>query len=259
MFNFNFSQFKNFKVKDVGGQFLFFFVLYLVLLVKSTGSYFSANHNLILSIYSILFGFYILSRFLFSYLYSNKNYDRNYEPSVTFVVPAKNEEDNIAETIRRFRMADYPKEKMEVIAINDGSTDGTLEQMLLIKKECENYGLAVQVLDWQVNRGKRAGMAEGVKLAKNEIIVFVDSDSFIDEKCVRELVKYFVNPKLGAVSGHTDVYNKDQNMLTRMQALRYFVAFKIYKSAESIFGTVTCCPGCCSAYRREYILPIIDE
>jgi hyaluronan synthase len=101
-------------------------------------------------------------------------------------------------------------------------------------------------------------MAEGIKRAKNDIIIFIDSDSFIDRDCVKHLVKYFMNPEIGAVSGHTDVYNIDTNLLTRMQAVRYYIAFSIYKASESVFGNVTCCPGCCSAYRRAYLTDFVD-
>jgi hyaluronan synthase len=75
---------------------------------------------------------------------------------------------------------------------------------------------------------------------------------------VKHLTKYFADPEVGAVSGHTDVYNKETNILTRMQAIRYYISFKVYKAAESVFGTVTCCPGCCSAYRRSYLMEFID-
>ncbi len=237
---------------------MFFVVIYLILLIKVTSNYY-VNHSLFFTIYSVLIGLYILSRFLLSYFYKIENYDESYEPTVSFVVPAKDEEDNIAETIRRFSQVNYPKEKIEVITVNDGSTDNTLKEMLSIKEECEKKGVHVEVVDWKINRGKRDGMAEGVRMAKNEIIIFIDSDSFIDPDCVRHLVKYFSNPRIGAVSGHTDVHNVNDNMLTRMQALRYYVAFKIYKAAESIFGSVTCCPGCCSAYRKSYIDPILDS
>lgn len=246
-------------MEDWGGYFLFFVVLYLIFLIKVTSHYY-IGHHFFFVLYSILIGVYILSRFLLAYFYSPKiAYDKAYEPTVTFVVPAKNEEDNIAETIRRFSEVSYPREKIEVIMINDGSTDNTLEQMYLIQKECVDKGMSVEVIDWKVNRGKRDGMAEGVRRAKNEIIIFIDSDSFIDPNCVHHLVKYFSNPRVGAVSGHTDVYNRDTNLLTKMQSLRYYVAFRIYKAAESIFGNVTCCPGCCSAYRREYIVPVLDS
>ncbi len=76
---------------------------------------------------------------------------------------------------------------------------------------------------------------------------------------MKHLVKYFADPNVGAVSGHTDVHNRNTNILTQMQAVRYYVAFTIYKAAESIFGNVTCCPGCCSAYRREYLIEFVDE
>src|SRR5262249_39676635 len=62
----------------------------------------------------------------------------------------------------------------------------------------------------------------------------------------------------GAICGHADVLNVRATWLTKMQAVRYFVAFRVVKAAESIFGTVTCCSGCFSAYRREAILPHLD-
>lgn len=247
------------KIDDWGGWFLFFLFLYLIFFIKLTSNYGDADQSAFFTVYSILIGVYILSRFLFAYFHKSVKPDPTYEPTVTFVVPAKNEEDNIAETIRRFRMVNYPKTKIEVIAVNDGSTDGTLEEMLKAKRECATHGVRVTVVDWKQNRGKRAGMAEGVSRAKHDIIIFIDSDSFVEADCVRHLVKYFSSPQIGAVSGHTDVYNKNSNMLTRMQSLRYYVSFHVYKAAESVFGTVTCCPGCCSAYRKAYIRPIIDE
>lgn len=242
---------------DLGGYFLFFALLYIISVIKLGGHY-DFRHSFLYSLYSFLVGTYILSRFILAYFHKSIPYDDSYQPSVTFVVPSKNEEDNIAETIRCFARANYPKEKMEVIAINDGSTDGTLREMLKAKEECLAQGVSAEVIDWQVNRGKREGMAEGVSRAKNEIIIFIDSDSFIHPDCVKHLVKYFHQPNVGAVSGHTDVHNRDTNLLTKMQALRYYIAFKIYKAAESIFGIVTCCPGCCSAYRRSYIVPILE-
>ncbi len=251
------NKFLKFK-GDFGSIFLLFLILYTITLIKLGTSY-EFNRGALFTIYSSIIGIYIISRFILAYFHKSVPYDENYQPTVTFVVPAKNEEDNIGETIRRFSQVNYPKEKIEVITINDGSTDNTLSEMMKIKAECEPLGMHVNVIDWKVNRGKRDGMAEGVKLAKNEIIIFIDSDSFIDKEGVKHLVKYFKDKKVGAVSGHTDVFNREENMLTRMQALRYFIAFKIYKAAESIFGSVTCCPGCCSAYRKSYIDPILDQ
>lgn len=246
-------------VSDAGGWFIFTAILYLILMIKVTTNYDPETYGIFFTTYSILIGVYILSRFLLAYFHHSPKYDEHYQPSVTFVVPAKNEEDNIAETISRFWQVDYPKAKIEVVTINDGSDDGTLGEMRLAQTESEKQGVRVEVVDWKINRGKREGMAEGVRRARNEIVIFIDSDSFIEKDSVKHLVKYFSNPKVGAVSGHTDVFNRNENMLTKMQALRYYVAFDIYKAAESIFGNVTCCPGCCSAYRKSYVDPILDK
>jgi hyaluronan synthase len=236
----------------------FFGVLYVIVLVKVSTPGFLSD-QIFFAAYSITVTVYILSRFLLAYLHRTVAADVSYEPSVSFVVPAKNEEGNIYETLTRFGAVDYPKEKIEVIAVNDGSTDGTLGEMRRAEADVGPKVARFELVDWAENRGKRHGMAEGVKRAKNDIVIFIDSDSFIEPGAVRHLVKYFADRRIGAVSGHTDVYNKDENLLTQMQALRYYVAFKVYKAAESVFGIVTCCPGCCSAYRREYLDEFIDE
>jgi hyaluronan synthase len=236
----------------------FFAIIYVILLIKVlTGAY--INDNLFFSLYSIVIVAYILSRFVLSYLHKEVPLAEGYEPTVSFVVPAKNEEDNIYETLYRFGEVNYPREKVEVIAINDGSTDQTGSVMHQAARDLASRVARVEVIDWAENRGKRHGMYAGARRATGEIIIFVDSDSFVEPDCVRHLVKYFVHPSIGAVSGHTDVYNRDTNMLTRMQTLRYYIAFRVYKAAESIFGVVTCCPGCCSAYRKAYLDEFLDE
>jgi hyaluronan synthase len=223
----------------------------------TTGSY--LNKSIFFSFYSIIIICYIFSRFLLSYLHRRVPEEIGYEPTVSFVVPAKNEEDNIYETITRFSEVEYPGNKIEVIAVNDGSDDNTLAEMERAAQDISQKVRRVEVVNWTVNRGKRHGMHEGVKRATHDIIIFIDSDSFVEPSCVRHLVKYFPDSRIGAVSGHTDVYNKNTNLLTKMQSLRYYVAFKVYKAAESIFGIVTCCPGCCSAYRKTYLDEFIDD
>ena len=245
------------KASDYGLWFLFFCIIYVILLIK-TVTFANIQNDLFFGFYSIVIALYILSRFLFAYFHKTVPHDETYQPTVTFVFPAKNEEDNIAETLGRFSAVNYPKDRLEVITINDGSTDGTLQEMQKAKEEAKGI-IPITIVDWKVNRGKRHGMAEGVKRAHGEIVLFVDSDSFIEPDCVTHLVKYFSNPEVGAVSGHTDVFNSDTNLLTRMQMLRYYIAFTIYKSAESVFGNVTCCPGCCSAYRRGYLMEFLNE
>ncbi|MFA6552026.1 MAG: glycosyltransferase [Candidatus Paceibacterota bacterium] len=235
-------------------------VLFLIISVKAkTATDFWSDPFLL--IYTIFVTTFQLSRVVGAMLYTyssskiiqNQN-DEFYEPTVTFVIPCKNEEKSIAKTISKSFDADYPENKIEVIVINDGSTDGTINVLNQLKNDYKN----LTVVDWKVNRGKRHGMAEGFRLAKGEIIVQLDSDSYIDPSTFRNLVRPFQNPEIGAVCAHADPENADENLLTKMQAAYYFVSFRILKAAESTFLTVFCCSGCSSAYRKSIILPILD-
>ena len=116
----------------------------------------------------------------------------------------------------------------------------------------------MRVIDFPENRGKRAAMAAGIRASVAEVIVFVDSDSVVEPDALRRLVQPLADRRVGAVCGHADVLNLRESWLTRMQAVRYFVAFRVVKAAESVFNAVTCCSGCFSAYRREAILPRME-
>jgi hyaluronan synthase len=91
------------------------------------------------------------------------------------------------------------------------------------------------------------------------VIAFVDSDSQLERDALRVIVQGFAERRVGAIAGHADVLNSRETWITRMQAVRYFVAFRVCKAAESIFGAVTCCSGCFSAYRREAIMPALER
>lgn len=206
-----------------------------------------------LTAYGLVVCAYIVSRFGLSLMYRPAR-DAKIEPGVAIVMPSFNEEDAIGASLRSLLAVDYPGDKLEIVAINDGSTDGTLAAMQAVAADCDR----VRVIDFPENRGKRAAMAAGIAATSAEIVAFVDSDSTLEPDAVRRLVQGFADPKVGAICGHADVANPRESWLSRMQAVRYFVAFKVVKAAESVFGTVTCCSGCFSAYRREAILPRLD-
>ena len=163
-------------LKDVGPLFMSLFAVYLIFILKVATVPSIADHWFF-GFYSILITTYILSRFLLSYFHVVPDADPSYRPTITFVVPAKNEEDNIRETMRKFSEVDYPPELIEVIAINDGSTDRTLEEMRRAASEIRSHIARVEVIHWDTNRGKRHGMAEGVLRARHDIVIFIDSDS----------------------------------------------------------------------------------
>jgi hyaluronan synthase len=236
-----------------------FALVYLVWLIAAVMSYKTEFiqlmfSNLFFGIYSTCVTVYILSRFVLSLFYRSKP-DAGIEPRVAIVMPGFNEEDAIAASLRSLLALEYPKQKLELVAVNDGSTDGTLQEMNRVADEA---GGRVNVIDFPENRGKRAAMAAGIRATEAEVIVFVDSDSVVDPGALRKLVQPLADSRVGAVCGHADVLNVRETWLTRMQAVRYFVAFRVVKAAESVFNAVTCCSGCFSAYRREAIMPRLE-
>lgn len=178
-----------------------------------------------------------------------------YFPSVSFVIPCKNEERSIAKTVAKCFAAKYPRKLIEVIVVNDGSTDNTKHVLSEVQFDYPN----LVIIDWRKNRGKRQAMAEGFRRAGGEIIIQLDSDSYIETETFYNFIAPFRLPEIGAVCAHADPDNADQNFLTKIQAAYYFLSFRILKAAESTFMAVFCCSGCSSAYRKNIILPILDD
>ncbi len=232
--------------------------LYLVALLAAIVAYKGVFFEVIsvdpwFGAYGLVVATFIVSRFVLSLFYRRQP-DVGLEPTVAIVMPAFNEEAAIGTSLRSLLAVDYPAGKLEIVAVDDGSTDGTLAELRHVAAEDDR----VHVIAFPINRGKRAAMAAGIRATEAEIVAFVDSDSVLEPDAVRRIVQGFADPKVGALCGHADVLNPRETWLTRMQGVRYFVAFRVIKSAESIFGCVTCCSGCFSAYRRTAIMPSLD-
>ena len=207
----------------------------------------------VINLYGLLISGYILSRVAISCRY-RPPVDVGLLPRVTVGISCKNEEDSIRRTLDCVFESDYPPDRLEVFAVDDGSTDATWEQMQRAREAWPALGL----IRFEKNLGKRHGMAAAARQATGEIIVYVDSDSFVRPDALRRIVQGFADPEVGAVCGHGRVENASENFLTKMQEVRYYVAFRIVKAAESLFSTVTCCSGCLAAYRRSYLMPFLD-
>ena len=206
-------------------------------------------------IYGLVVVTYILSRFAISLFYRSHR-DAGLEPPVAVIVPAFNEEEAIAASIQAILDQDYPAEKLEVVVVNDGSTDATGREIERVRATAPGRVVPVH---FPANRGKRAAMAAGIRRTSADVIAFVDSDSVLEPDALRRLMQGFADERVGAVCGHADVLNVRESLLTRMQAVRYFVAFKVIKAAESVFDAVTCCSGCFAAYRRAAIARHLEE
>ncbi|MEA2169866.1 MAG: hyaluronan synthase [Solirubrobacteraceae bacterium] len=234
--------------------------IYLVLLIAAVIAYKGAFVEVVtldpfFGIYGIVVVTYILSRFVISLFYRSHR-DAGLEPHIAVVMPAFNEEAAIATSIEAILALEYPEDKLDVVVVNDGSTDGTAAEMDVVEAAARGR---VTTIHFPENRGKRAAMAAGIRTTTADIVAFVDSDSVLEPGALRALAQGFADDRVGAVCGHADVLNVGESLLTRMQAVRYFVAFKVIKAAESVFSAVTCCSGCFAAYRRSAIAPHLDE
>lgn len=204
--------------------------------------------------YGICVTTFLLSRFALSLLYRPVTESID-PPTVAVVIPCMNESEGIGRTIDAIFALDYPRDRLSVVVVDDGSSDDTWEQVLATARRHPG----VCALQFSRNRGKRAAMAAGMRASDSEIICFVDSDSRLDPDAMLEVVKPFADPRVGIVTGHADVANRDAGLLARLQQVRYYVAFRVVKGAESVFGAVTCASGCFSAYRRDRILEVLPR
>jgi biofilm PGA synthesis N-glycosyltransferase PgaC len=114
-------------------------------------------------------------------------------PSVALIIAAYNEESIIKEKIEDCLALDYPKEKLRIIFITDGSSDKTPKII------AENN--VVELLHIDERNGKMAAIKRVIPLIKEDIIVFTDANTFLNPQAIKELVKHYQNPKVGAVAG----------------------------------------------------------
>ena len=167
--------------------------------------------------------------------------DPKFLPMLSILVPAYNEEKVIARTIEALKEANYPKK--EIIVIDDGSKDRTLEIVNFYKKD-------VKVLH-KANGGKASALNYGLMFSKGEIIVVVDADTIIGRDALRHLAKAFSrHEKVAAVAGNIKVINR-VNWLTKCQSLEYISGIQIARRAFDLFGAITIVPGALGAFKKS--------
>ena len=230
------------------------------LVVLESGVLAAAGSAVFMTAYLAVVLIYLVSRFVLSLRYRpvpTVALDDPSLPTLAVVIPVMNEEDGIGGTIASIYASDYPAHLLRVVVIDDGSTDGTWD---VLEQSAAMYP-RLEVFRFAENRGKRAAMAVGVRaVSDSEMICFIDSDSFIEPDALRAIVSPMLgNPDIAGVSGHADVANPEANLLTRLQRVRYFGAFRLSKAAESVLGAVTCASGCFTAYRTEPLLRILPR
>ncbi len=177
-------------------------------------------------------------------------------PSLTVVIPAYNEGRMVEKSIESAVAARYPRERLQVLVIDDGSTDDTWRY---IERAANRHPGLVTAMRMPKNGGKRAALAAGCRAARGSILVTVDSDSVIESGSLLAIAGPFRDPTIGAVAGKVAVYNRADNILARMLHVRFILSFDFLRSVQSTFRTVYCCPGALSAYRTGVFREVLEQ
>jgi cellulose synthase/poly-beta-1,6-N-acetylglucosamine synthase-like glycosyltransferase len=173
-------------------------------------------------------------------------------PSVAIVVPVYNEGPSVRNTAASFNALDYPRDRLNVVFVDDCSTDGTYEHL----KAAQQQFAWMQVERNPRNMGKRLGIKNAVLRIKSELVLSVDSDVIVETKSLKNLVRHIYSSGADAVGGCVFVSNADQNWLTRMQAVKYWIGYQFLKNLENAFDHVMCLSGCLTLYKRDALLAV---
>jgi peptidoglycan-N-acetylglucosamine deacetylase len=170
----------------------------------------------------------------------------NFAEPVSVVIAAYNEEKLIVETLRTLLATDY-KAEIEVVVVDDGSTDQTAAEIERIAQKESRIRLLQQE-----NHGKARALQRGLAAARNGIVVFIDADTQCQRDTLPRLLEPFADERIGAVSGHAKVGNL-RTFIARCQALEYTCGFNLDRRAYNRWDCITVVPGAISAIRKNAI------
>ncbi|MER5487628.1 bifunctional polysaccharide deacetylase/glycosyltransferase family 2 protein [Streptomyces sp. NPDC002812] len=164
---------------------------------------------------------------------------------VSVIVPAYNEKECIANTLRSLAQSTHP---IEIIVVDDGSTDDTAEI-------AESLGMPNVRVIRQENAGKPAALNNGVRNARYDIVVMMDGDTVFEADTVEQLVQPFADPKIGAVAGNAKVGNRD-TVIGAWQHIEYVMGFNLDRRMYDLLRCMPTIPGAIGAFRREAVLEV---
>ncbi|MFI1211790.1 bifunctional polysaccharide deacetylase/glycosyltransferase family 2 protein [Streptomyces sp. NPDC020802] len=168
---------------------------------------------------------------------------------VSVIVPAYNEKECIANTLRSLAQSTHP---IEIIVVDDGSTDGTSE---IARSAAESFGMTNVRVVRQENAGKPAALNNGVRSASYDIVVMMDGDTVFEPDAVHQLVQPFADPEVGAVAGNAKVGNRD-TVIGAWQHIEYVMGFNLDRRMYDLLRCMPTIPGAIGAFRREAVLAV---
>jgi cellulose synthase/poly-beta-1,6-N-acetylglucosamine synthase-like glycosyltransferase len=175
-----------------------------------------------------------------------------YQPTVSILIPARNEEKVIGRILQRMTELTYPRHKMQIIVIDDASTDNTGEIAEHYSRTYD-YIKVIHRNEKEGGKSKTSALNAGLKHAKSEIIFCFDADYYPQRDILEKLAKEFADPKVGVVQGRITVLNEPQNVVTRLVALERIGGYRIDQQARDTLGLVTQFGGTVGGVRRSLL------
>lgn len=176
--------------------------------------------------------------------------DDSVRPSVSIIIAARNEEQNIRLCLESIAKLTYPKSLLEVVVVDDRSTDGT--QLIVREFEGQYSHVKLVVSDPEEGhlRGKTNAVTKGIEASNGEILLFTDADCTVRSDWVEQTVKYYDGPTVGIIAGFTSL--KSQGWFESMQALDWFLLFSVAAAAIRLRFPVTAIGNNLSIRRKAY-------
>ena len=166
-------------------------------------------------------------------------------PAVTFLVPCHNDQNIVAETIEYLMQQNYPD--FEVIAINDGSSDGTGR----ILDELAVRHARLRVIHLAANQGKAMGLTAGALLTRNEFLICIDSDALLDRNAANWMMWHFLSSaRVGAVTGNPRIRNRS-TLFGRIQVGEFSSTAGLLKRAQRTYGRLFSMSGVIAGFRKS--------
>jgi cellulose synthase/poly-beta-1,6-N-acetylglucosamine synthase-like glycosyltransferase len=208
----------------------------------------------------IIMVLYLVRHYVFSLtaLYYQKGqthytlHSMSFRPTVSILIPARDEEEVLPNMLQRITELTYPKDKIEVIVIDDGSSDSTGK----IAEEFAAIYNYVKVLHKRPNmnsRNKSSALNEGLQHVTNEILICFDADYYPQIDILEKLTAPFIDPEVGAVQGRVTVFNENSSLVSRLVALERIAGYRVDQLARDDLGLIPQYGGTVGGFRRSLI------
>lgn len=210
--------------------------------------------SLILLLHTYLF--YPISITILSFFFKKKySTDSDFKPFISILISSYNEEKVIAQTLQNLYNCDYPSQNMEILVGSDGSTDSTNDLIYKLMREIP----VLKLFEFEQRRGKKFVINDISKEAKGEVLVFCDSNSLFKPDALRNLVKYYADPRVGGVCGRLKLFEDSNENVSGNQEKNYWDYETFIKKAEGSLGTLIGANGAIYSLRRELFIPMPEK